>query len=503
MANTNSPPPPAESRRHRLRRRLRRAIFTISIVLLAFLGVALMLPVWANTEQGRAYVLERINHRLTGSLSVAKWRLGWFHGIQMQGIVLASKDGTPVLQCASLQTDLTLWSWLRGSYDLGNTVLNSPRLVASRYPDGSNDLSRIFDSPNPASANRPSYYFSSLRGSIHIDNGQAILRSTASPREIHILNATAEIPIASPTSPIHLTIHSPSTNGSTALTIEGTLPPMAKWAHRPADIVSDLDISAANLPVAPLADWLGLSPAWEQSLGSSIDTLSFANHKLATDPISTPAFHLHSQTGDIDIKCILAANGQHITLTLPDTPDTRDLEAHATLILGRPVLDCLAYVNPVLAHALPRKGAADLTLNAAKIDLAQPANASASGLLTLTGIELQPTGLVSQIYSLARARPEGPATAPASTWPARIPPTRITLADARLACDSLSISVPTQPRILFSGSIGLDRSLQLLLTVPLFPANTPDSLGTGTVQIPIRGTIDDPVLDKRPLIDLH
>ena len=71
------PPVPPLTRVQRFLKRLMLAGLGLLVIALV---VFFMLPYWMSNEQGRNYVLGRLNRRINGTISVGSWKLGGFQG---------------------------------------------------------------------------------------------------------------------------------------------------------------------------------------------------------------------------------------------------------------------------------------------------------------------------------------------------------------------------------------------------------------------------------------
>lgn len=499
MTHPGSSPPGAAGGRRPIRRRLRRIFLSVGLVLFVAVGVLFMLPIWASSTQGRQYALEQINRKLNGTLKVRSWSLGWFSGIRMEGVELATAEGTRVLECDQLESELTLWEWYWGHYDLGNTRLLRPRVTLACYPDGTNDLQRVLGRTpaSGAAANGVSWLrlWNSLRGSVRVEDGQVVLVAPGPAEPIRLSNITAQIPIASPTTPIHLTLTGKSSTaaGSAALELRGDLPPVNQWAEDPAAIGRDVTIRAGALPVGTLAAWFGLDPAWEEGLGQSLDELVLESQGIDEDQ-ATSSLRIRSADATVDLRLLVRDHKGEVTLALPPG----DYRAQAKMRAGAPVLALLGYVNPMLAAATPGKGSVECALTNGELNLTRPLSMKADGVVTLRGIELRSSGLLRDIAGLTRH--EGPAAGAAAALPAIMPAMRIVVESGSVTAAPVVITMPEQPRMTFTGQVNLDRSVHLLLTLPFYQAGGPGLLTAATMQVPIHGTIDHPTLDTQAVL---
>src|SRR5687767_3296906 len=116
---TKPTPVQAAVRKKRIGKALRRLLYAG----LGLLGIALviffLLPVWISNEQGRTYVLQQINKSMKAQVAIENWSLGWFRGTELKNVTITLPDGTRLLSCPRVQSELTLWGILWGRYDIG------------------------------------------------------------------------------------------------------------------------------------------------------------------------------------------------------------------------------------------------------------------------------------------------------------------------------------------------------------------------------------------------
>jgi len=479
--------PDAKSRRHR---RARRLLVTLAIVLAVLLAVVLLLPVWASTAQGRSYVLDQINRDLRGKITVEKWSLGWFTGLEAQGVTLTDESGQPILQCAAIKTELTLLSILRGRYDFGDTAISRPRLFLRRYADGSTNVNRVFNEPGgpgPA-ANRTranwQQMIGRLRGALKVDGGSLVMSAEGTAEIICLEDIQGDMPIASPSSPVHLSVVGRAVHEQTRqpVSIEASVPSLIAWSANPLIVLQDINIEAAAIPVAPLAAWAGLSPRWDQSFGPTLDMFKLENHEPRGTEWSVPHLEARGSRGSLSLILLMQTTPGATTLSLVSPSDY--YKAHLLCAPSLPADALLAYCNPFVAGLRPGTGTIEVTLTELEMPLNKWTLARATGNLSLSLVRQT---VPAQLRGLGFALP-----ASTGECDLAVPPARFTIGGERLATDGMAIGFQPAPPLVFSGWVGLaDASVHLLLT-----GNTQGTgaLSDGTVRLPIRGTVDRPIV---------
>ncbi len=150
---TKSPPSPSPTPTRRLRRNLRRTLFGLLGLFVILLIVFLLLPQWISNDQGRLYILQKLNARIHGTANVADWSFGWFHGSELTDVKITLPDDSTPFACHKIHSDLTLWSILCGNYDLGTTTLDGLQLSLTK--DNAGHISSSPNSPPPSSGPHP------------------------------------------------------------------------------------------------------------------------------------------------------------------------------------------------------------------------------------------------------------------------------------------------------------------------------------------------------------
>ncbi len=177
----------------------------------------------------------------------------------------------------------------------------------------------------------------------------------------------------------------------------------------------------------------------------------------------------------------------------------------------------LKYIAPVLADATRVDGSFSVSLSEMSGPLDNPQQARAAGLLTIHNAQVSPgpstaewVSLIRQVRDLVRDGVQG-AVAPSA---AKRPILTITdravqfqMAEGRVYHRGLEFDVG-DAIVSSEGSVGIDETLDLLLTVPIQDEwlQKNSSLLSGlrgqSVQFPIRGTLSHPKVDRDALRQL-
>jgi hypothetical protein len=160
----------------------------------------------------------------------------------------------------------------------------------------------------------------------------------------------------------------------------------------------------------------------------------------------------------------------------------------------------LKYVNPIFADAVNVSGIANFNCEQLAIPLSAEAKKDAVvvGTISMNQVRLQTSDLLGQILTIAGSSARGTVLT--------IHPTRLVLQKGVLRYDDMQIDVDDNP-INFKGAIGLDKSLDMTVTLPYTTEGRTARVGGTTrgarITLPLKGTVDKPRLDTDKLLELQ
>ena len=160
----------------------------------------------------------------------------------------------------------------------------------------------------------------------------------------------------------------------------------------------------------------------------------------------------------------------------------------------------LKYVNPIFADAVNVSGIANFNCEQLAIPLSAEAknDAVVIGTISISELKLQTSDLLGQILAVAGGSARGTVLT--------MHPTRLVLQKGVLRYDDMQIDVGDNP-INFKGAIGLDKSLDMTVTLPYTTAGRTARVGGETrgsrIALPLKGTVDKPQLDTGKLLELQ
>ena len=158
----------------------------------------------------------------------------------------------------------------------------------------------------------------------------------------------------------------------------------------------------------------------------------------------------------------------------------------------------LRYVSPIFANAVNVSGIANFSCEQLAIPISAEAKKDAVviGTISISQLQLQSSDLLGQILAVAGTGATGTVLT--------LHPTKFVLKDGFLRYDDMQIDVGDNP-INFKGVIGLDKSLDMTVTLPYTSEGRTVRVGGQSagqrIMLPLKGTVDAPKLDTGKLLE--
>ncbi|HVT79390.1 MAG TPA: hypothetical protein VHM90_01930, partial [Phycisphaerae bacterium] len=447
-----------------------------------------LIPGWISNDQGRAYVLDRLNARLHGPrVTIDKWSLSWFSGTDIQNLRVLEPDGTPMLTCPHVLSGLTLWDLLWGNYDLRNTTADKLEMRIQKNTDGTTSLDSFAQGAGDV--------IRSARGAVQVNNGRLNLVSAKGGQSIQYEDIKAAIVIASPEAPFRVQI-SGATAAGAPLSLSATFPPTTSLADtrlrnpKSWSLLDDVSFSAEQLPAAMLCDFLAVDPAWVDSFGEKLASVTFSSRNSPTKGVILSELHITGTPRNGSATMLNA------TLELfPPHEDGRgaaiaagESKCTAALRFSPPLARLLGRLNPILGEA--SADPTGLVRLSAQFDLPldRPSDATAALRLTFPPLTFTPRDGPSLVRQLQFAAGEIPRPAGPPHFAGTADVLRGTLAGGEFSYDNFLVSL-ARTRINFSGAAGLDGQVNLIAAI----ATSTSGLGSATTRVAITGNFEAPV----------
>jgi hypothetical protein len=178
-------------------------------------------------------------------------------------------------------------------------------------------------------------------------------------------------------------------------------------------------------------------------------------------------------------------------LEIPQPIEMKDIQVNE--VMSRKLL---AYVNPIFLNAVDVNGVANFSAERLAIPLTSTSKnkLEVAGTIDIDKLKLKPVGLLGLIFSATRQRD--------SNVNMKIHPTRFALQNGLLKYEDMQLDVGDNP-VNFKGAIGLDKSLNMAVTLPYTLGGRTARVGKKArdrISLPLTGTIDKPELDLGKLL---
>lgn len=158
----------------------------------------------------------------------------------------------------------------------------------------------------------------------------------------------------------------------------------------------------------------------------------------------------------------------------------------------------LKYLNPIFANSVNVNGLANLSCDKLSIPLDAKAKNSAEivGEVSVSNLRLTASDLLGQILLVVGGSAAGTVIT--------IHPTKFILRDGFLRYDDMQMDIGNNP-VNFKGVIGLDKSLNMTVTLPYTTRGTTVRVDrqpiAPRITLPLKGTVDKPTIDVGKLIE--
>lgn len=427
-----------------------------------------------------------------------------------------------------------------GSNDLGRIWYGTPPGAQTQPAEAGGGTIARSDGP---------WQLQSLRGGIRVKYGEIELslvnaEGQKQPLPLRLTAVTGEMPIAGADSPIHVTLQARSRvgNQSGLVDLKGDLPAVATWGQNPGAFLRNLQLTAGQVPVETVCTWLGMRGSWETVLGPVLDEVLLNTHAALTYPGQTNApsialARVRSSVAEVDLRVLLENRMVSSLPTGPGTqgsegkeelsltvPDSQDFYARAKVRCGPPVLEYLGYLCPLFREGQPGVGSVEASVGTGKVIVEQAQMANVNMLVNITGLKISPSppmrmttgtggagtgGTTKRLFEQIVGVTGMPAAGQAGdleeeadagggdgTMGLEIPTMKVTIGRGEVRAEPVQVMLNARTRWTFTGTVGVEGRVHLLMTLPLEnrPGAASETLGGATLQLPVNGTVWQPVL---------
>ena len=496
-------------------------LLIILVLLVVFLG-----PVFVSSERARKLILAKINDSIDGEVDFASLSMSWRKGIKVTNFNFNDNSE----QISALVKQITIRprysSIFMGKLYLARVVIDEPKVEINFDRLG---LKRNKSSRRQIStAGNSGAGFLSIKGIKLVINNGGLKVTSSKTDAIEVSQIRAYMDLRSVGKQSSFDINMVLGDGSreSPVRVEGLVKRTGRAGKRGLEGQVSCKYNWADLVIFAgrfLPESLKLE-------GQREDTISFVGEYPADEP--------KKLLSDISIKGKLGfEKGEYMALGFGPTeveiqiqnsllkiapfsstvnngqfnfagevdfkqkPIFLRMPGHVEMVSGVNINDetsrkILAYVNPIFSNAVDINGVVDLSFEQFSIPLSSNQDmAEIVGTISVTKLRAQTSELLGRIFSIAKSSLQ--------TNDITIHPTRFILQDGFLRYDDMQIDIGSTS-INFKGVIGLDKSLNMTVTLPYATRDrtleTDESPPGWRVSLPIKGTVDKPELDTDKLL---
>lgn len=443
-----------ENLKVRPQRKTRTKILKLVLALAAVLIVLvfLLVPALVSSKKARKIILAKINSSIDGKADFANLSMSWWWGISVTNFSFNDSSGRTSVEVKQITAKPHYSSILTGSLAFGKTIIDEPKVeinLKARQPEEPQSSRK---EPPAAGESRPialpirKIDLIVNNGSLKVTNGQ-----------------TEAVEFSQINSGLTLTFPSEYPAGQMEKLLAG-LGAKAKFAFERARYLG-LNFGPAELDIKIENGLFTIAPF---SCTVNNGQLSFAGE------------------ADFNRKPILLKTTGPIQIATDIQIDDKTMQK------------LLMYVNPIFAGAVNVSGVLNFSCERLEIPLAAAdlTGLEVTGTISIKKLRLQASDLLGAILSLAGTSQGG--------QDITIHPTKFVLQDDFLRYDDMQIDVGDNP-VVFGGVIGLDKSLNMTVTLPYTTSGRAAGVGRETagerISILLKGTIEKPELDTARLLE--
>lgn len=432
------------------KRRIVKGVLAVAATLIVL--VVFLVPFFVSSERCRRMVLAKINGLVDGEADFAELSMSWWKGIKVTDVSFKDSAGQTLVEIKQIGTKPHYGSILMGSLSFGETVIDEPKveinLKGRRAERGEGLRQKVREGGKHKAIALPI-----KRIDLVVNDGN--LKVAGRPAET--------VEVAGINSRLAVTFPSECPAGQTKRLL-ANLETKAEFGFERAQYMG-LNFGPTEVDIQIKGGLLRIG-----SFSSTVNNGQF-NFAGEADFKQEPVLFRTARP-------IQIAKGIQIT-----DETTRKL---------------LAYLNPIFANAVNISGVVDFNCERLAIPLGKASqdDIEVVGTVSIDQLRLQASDLLGQILSLAGITVWGQDIV--------IEPTRFALQDGLLRYDDMQMVIGDNP-VVFGGAIGLDKTLDMMVTLPFTTRGRTVRIGKETkgarITLPLKGTIDKPELDAGKLLE--
>ena len=469
------------------------ALVVILIVLMVFL-----VPAFVSSEKGRKIILAKINNSIDGKVDFAGLSMSWWKGIRVTDFRFNDSAGLAFVEIKQITTKPHYGSILLGSLSFGKTVIDEPKAeINLEHPPPDRTKSSRQKSSSDKRAQSIILPIKKIDLVVNDGNVKVTDRQAETVAQIKIHKGQFSQVSKAGKTKLQGQVDC-EYDWSAVSTVAGPfLPEGLKLQGKRRDAINftseyptgQTDKLLANLNTKAK---LGFEKAQYMGLnfGPTEVDIQIQNGLLKIAPFSTTV-----NTGQFNFAAEADFKQKPTLLRTTQPIAMKDIQINEVISQR-----FLVYVNPIFLNPVDATGVANFSAERLVIPLAGASKnrLEVIGTIAIDNLKLWPTGLLGLITSPIGQRE------PIVNM--RIHPTRFVLRNGFVQYDDMQIDIGDNP-VNFEGVIGLDKSLNMTVTLPYTLKGRTARVDKETVgqriSLPLRGTIEKPELDLGKLLEMQ
>jgi hypothetical protein len=421
-------------------------LFVILVVLVVFL-----LPAFISSQWCRGIVLDEINSSIDGEVYFGGLSMSWWEGVRVADFSFKDGAGRASVEMKQITTRPHYGSILTRHFSFGETIIDGPKIQI-----------------NPAG--RRAGEDSGLGGDVQEESEAGVIALPIEEIELVVNNGSLIV-----AGGVDETVEAEGINSKLALKFVG---------EHPDGEVKEL---LANLE-AKAELWIEKT----EYMGFSVGSIE-ADVRINDGLLRITSFSSIVNNGRLNFAGEADLRDEPVLLTAGPIQIVEGIE-----ITDEVTRRFLAYLNPVFANAVNISGVVDFSCERLSVPVGGGSkdDIEVIGTVAISHLRLQASDLLGEILSLVGVTERGQDIV--------VEPTRFVLQGGLLRYDDMQMVVGDNP-INFRGVIGLDRSLDMVITLPYTTRGETARIGEEAegmrITIPLKGTIDRPELDMGRLLE--
>ncbi len=243
---------------------------TAGLLVVALIIIAL-LPAIVSSDRMKPFVIRKVNQQLPGQLQLESWSVGWFGGVEGQGIVYDNRPDGLLVQVSEIKTEKGLLGLIMAGGELGAVEIIDPAVVfyLSDMTEARDSQKTPPATPSPESipSAKEDAFIPVFYGKLKITNGSILTARADGNEKVVVKNLDLILDAPGPQTPITYRFSTESGDGSGRASGQGTLVLDADDPLNTQKFQSDSKLSINNWPVEDVFDIIAARAGFPSAKG--------------------------------------------------------------------------------------------------------------------------------------------------------------------------------------------------------------------------------------------